>query len=275
MIMAHTRDRSGTGSVSTRQSSPLREKHDLWFVPHPQIRTKAARERAIQLADQLQSDWAGAVLDERVLFVALHTAAYQASRLAERNQSSSAARGIWVARWKTLRACIVERNLGLAYSMMARFRARVLSEDDLQSEALFALWRAADRFDPWQGYRFSTYACNVIARAVMRRCKREHHYRQVFPVQHEPCHEKPETGPDVNADFYLERLKQIRSDNLGELTDLESRIISHRYPLESQPQLTYQQIGAAVGLSKERVRQIQKVALHKLRRALTGDPVLR
>ena len=72
----------------------------------------------------------------------------------------------------------------------------------------------------------------------------------------------------------MERLHRVLDRNLGELTDLESRILSKRFPADRAPRLTFQQIGDTVGLSKERVRQIQNIALSKLREVLAEDPVL-
>jgi RNA polymerase primary sigma factor len=158
--------------------------------------------------------------------------------------------------------------------MIARFGSRNVDEDDMLSDALFALARAVDRFNPWRGYRFSTYACNVIARALMRRGKQESSYRKRFPVQHDVSFERPDRAPDDQTDLYVERLHRALEQNLGELTELESRILSQRFPAQREDRLTFQEIGDAIGLSKERVRQIQNIALGKLRGALDEDPAL-
>ena len=69
-------------------------------------------------------------------------------------------------------------------------------------------------------------------------------------------------------------MTRVLDENLGELTDLETSILSKRFTSERQERLTFQEIGRSVGLSKERVRQIQNVALGKLRDVLQTDPVL-
>lgn len=271
--MVHTR--ALPKSARTRcpaEASP--EPRLLWYAPSATIRTKVASRDAIQLADRIRSIEQAPVPDEQELFIALHTAAYQASRPANQRRSAKAERDAWTERWEVIREYIVEQNLGLVYSMIGRFGSRHMDEDDLQSEAMFALSRAVDRFNPWRGYKFSTYACNVIARALMRRGKQETHYRRVFPVQHDMSFERPESMPDLDAGLYLERLHRVLDGNLGELTDLETRILSHRFPPEHEPRLTFQEIGNAIGLSKERVRQIQNIALIKLRGVLDLDPVL-
>lgn len=52
------------------------------------------------------------------------------------------------------------------------------------------------------------------------------------------------------------------------LTDREQRILEHRFELEGRPFRTFEQLGRELGLSRERVRQIQLGALDKLRAAL-------
>jgi RNA polymerase primary sigma factor len=79
---------------------------------------------------------------------------------------------------------------------------------------------------------------------------------------------------DAGADLYVERLQRALSENLGDLTALESRILAQRFPPETRARLTLKEIGDATGLSKERIRQIQNNALRKLREVLDADAAL-
>jgi len=100
-------------------------------------------------------------------------------------------------------------------------------------------------------------------------------YRNLFPVQHDATYEKPTEPADDRKELCLERLRRVLDLNLGELNDLEAAVLSHRFAAEdSRPKSTFQEIGRAIGLSKERVRQIQSIALKKLRAVLELDPVL-
>jgi RNA polymerase sigma factor (sigma-70 family) len=212
--------------------------------------------------------------DEQVLFKALRTCARLAGCESVRRLSEAAHNPTWEKRWQAVRSYLVENNMGLAYSVVHRVGSRKVNEDDLLSDALLGLTRAVDQFNPWKGYRFSTYACTVIARDLMRRCKRETAYRKLFPVQHEATLERPSGRPDVGTELYVERLQRALGDNSCNLTDLETRILAQRFPEDPESRQTFLEIGATVGLSKERVRQIQNIALQKLRRVLTDDPVL-
>lgn len=251
------------------------EPEQIWYVPDPKLRTKAAAADAIRVADWILGDREGWEPNEQDLFVGLHTCAYRSARRESRRPVSVEERSEWARRWQRIREHIVEKNMGLVYSMIARFGSRSVDEDDMLSDALFALARAVDRFNPWRGYRFSTYACNVIARALMRRGKQESHYRKRFPVQHDVSFERPARSPDDQTELYVERLHRALRGNLGDLTELESRILAQRFPAQREDRLTFQEIGDTIGLSKERVRQIQNIALGKLREALIEDPALR
>ena len=79
---------------------------------------------------------------------------------------------------------------------------------------------------------------------------------------------------DAQTDLYAERLRRALDENLGELNDMETRVLARRFPLDDERGATLGAIGMAVGLSKERVRQIQNGALHKLRVLLNADPIL-
>ena len=55
------------------------------------------------------------------------------------------------------------------------------------------------------------------------------------------------------------------------LDDREKKIVFQRFGLDGSSPKTLEQLGAAIGLTRERIRQLQMGALDKLRRALTKD----
>jgi RNA polymerase primary sigma factor len=239
------------------------------------LRTAAARQCAMVAAE-----WARAphgpdeAPDEQTLFLALRACAYRARAHDGDGPVGSAGQQEWVLRQRVIRDYVVEQHLGLAYAMIRRFKYSQPEHDDLVSDALFALARAIERFDPWQGCRFSTYACTTIVRALINRSKHGLQHRRRFPYQHDASFEVAEKV-DTQTELYVERLHRALDANLGDLDGLEAQVLAQRYPLDHEPQSTLSAIGRAVGLSKERVRQIQNAALRKLRAVLVADPVLR
>ena len=246
----------------------------LWYVSDRRIRTAGAARQAEQIACWVATGVGleGAP-DEHELFVALHTCAYLASGRSRREELDDCTLALWFQRWEQIRSYLVEQNLGLAYSMIKRFGLRDLDLDDMRSEALWTLMRAVDRFNPWFNCKFSTYACNAIRRSLSTHWKKVGRYRRLFPVQHDDEFDEPAPVEESN-DIYVERLQHALQSNSGELTPLESRILARRFPLNTEPRLTLQEIGNEVGLSNERVRQLQNRALGKLRDVLSADPAL-
>ncbi len=245
----------------------------LWYVSDRRIRTETAGLKAACIAASLATGLETEP-DEQALFAALHTCAFRAGRRTQVHPFTSSERTLWSRRWHSIRDHIAQKNLGLVHMISRRYRLGTLDEDDLFSEAMYSLGRAIDRFNPWKGFRFSTYACNVMTRGLSRRRKGEARYRSLFPVQHDASYDKPAAAADFREELYLERLRRALQCNLGGLAETETTILAHRFCADGEPNRTFEEIGRLVGLSKERVRQIQNAALRKLREVLELDPVL-
>ncbi len=244
-----------------------------WYSPHHRLRSDAAGDEAAQIADWIIAGAPGEKPDETVLFRAMHTCAYRGGGNRRANPDSPRQRAVWARRWMIIREYVVEQNLGLVYTMMRRYRFRDLDHDEMLSEGLFALARSVERFDPWRGYRFSTYVCNAIARAWARRGEKETRYRKLLPVTHTDAVERPDRDDD-GTELFAERLRRVLDENSAELNQRETKVLADRFPVDDRPRRTLQQVARSMGLSKERVRQIQNNALRKLRTVLDGDPVL-
>jgi RNA polymerase primary sigma factor len=77
---------------------------------------------------------------------------------------------------------------------------------------------------------------------------------------------------EARTPFELLRDKDLRSKVDGllkELNDREKRIISKRFGFGGGERKTLQQVGDQLGVSRERIRQLENIALSKLRHALS------
>ncbi len=260
-----------------------------WMTPPPFVTNAELRRPSAE--GKLFRDWPGPAVgtgrvtpaEENLLFRQLHYCSYRLSKLyksAHRRLTPKVKReySTWVDRYNQIRTRLIEANLGLVYDLIGRSRFESLERDEMTSEGMMALLRAADTFDPWRGYRFSTYACNAILRAFSRAAlmdsKRRGRIVGPYDVEFEKS-DALEMNHIDQRDLFAERLRRIlRLDN-ADLTDVEKSVLARRFPFEyGRERETLEDIGKEMRVSKERVRQIQLSALAKLRKAIDSDAVL-
>jgi RNA polymerase sigma factor (sigma-70 family) len=222
--------------------------------------------------------------EEVLLFKQLHYCGYRLSKLYQATDHDGPTASVrrqyreWVQRYLLIRTRLVEANLGLVYDLIGRNRFDNLDRDDLNSEGMMALLRAVDAYDPWRGFCFSTYACNAILRAFARAALQDSQRRSRIAGSYDEDFEKSDMPEQVRQDhraLFVERLRRILDMENAELTDIENMVLARRFPLEEgRTRQTLDEIGRMMGVSKERIRQIQLAAISKLRRALIRDEVL-
>ena len=185
----------------------------------------------------------------------------------------------WHNRFEHLREYLVRTNLALVLAMAKRTRLGDVDFAEIVSEGNMALIRAVDKFNVDKGFKFSTYACRAILKAFSRTAMKHSRHRQRFPVEFEPDLEKSNWNEirraSVEDDCVVE-LKTIVDQNLADLSDVEQTVLKRRFNWEQAQTspLTLEQVGRIIGVTKERVRQIQNKALTKIRR-LMEEGVLR
>lgn len=74
------------------------------------------------------------------------------------------------------------------------------------------------------------------------------------------------TSPDT--DIQSGEIETLVRDWIGKLNDKQRTVIRHRYGLDESEVMTLEELAAQLGLTRERVRQIQLEALGQLRRAI-------
>lgn len=192
----------------------------------------------------------------------------------------------WYRKAEKLRDQIAQTNLALVLAMAKRTRMSEVDFADLVSEGNMALLRAIDKFDAGRGFKFSTYACRAILKAFSRAGMKLSKHRNLFPTGFDPEFERSDYMEKKHAaeeEDCADEVKRIVETNQARLSKIEQQVIKHRFKLvapdvQNEPEpaikrddgkpLTLQQVGQIIGVTKERVRQIQNVAMGKIRERL-------
>jgi RNA polymerase sigma factor (sigma-70 family) len=185
----------------------------------------------------------------------------------------------WHGKMEHLREYLVRTNLALVLAMAKRTRLGDVDFSEIVSEGNMALLRAVEKFNVDRGFKFSTYACRAILKGFSRTAQKHTRHRTRFPVEFEPEMEKSDWADqkrDSVEEDLVGELKTIVERNLAQLTDVEQTVIRRRFnwQQEQPTPLTLDEVGQIIGVTKERVRQIQNKALLKIRR-LMEEGVLR
>lgn len=238
------------------------------------------------------------------------------SRLRDRTQEFVAARNE-----------LMERNLGIVFRLLERYRYSGVPIEDLIQEANYSLFKAVRGFDFTRGVRFKTYAGYWVNQAflaaiynqsrtvrvpayIQKAMKKIHDATsgRSFGLENvEAISEKSGVpidlvrsalvgnrytlslnkavdedgsemvnlveGEDAAADpdfRETERLSGHLHEAVGRLTEREQSVLTQRFGLEGESVRTLAEVGADLGISLERVRQIQKAALDKIRKSEEG-----
>jgi RNA polymerase primary sigma factor len=181
------------------------------------------------------------------------------------------------------RRLLVNHNVAFVLSMCRRYAGKGCRLDDLVQEGMIGLLKAVEHFDPAKGNRFSTYASWWI-RAYVQKYLRDMR-ATVKPIVAQPGAERWALPRDFSLDTpigddddttYLDRLEDnaagpesdfIRSEHSKEVRDALQKVkkrigglgwdIVEQRLEEDQPR-TLEEIGKDWGLSRERVRQVEK-----------------
>jgi RNA polymerase sigma factor (sigma-70 family) len=207
-----------------------------------------------------------------------------------------------------VRQTLVLTNLRLVAKLALRYAGRgSMLFMDLFEYGVFGLLRAIERFDPYRGFEFSTYATWWVRQRITRAIADEgslirvpvHAYETVAKSRSRDQDSVALSSTDssvataakaaLRPTLTLEAIATIRDPSteveiellelravllplLEALTPFERRVISARTGLDGAPE-TLQAVGERLGVSRERIRQVESKALKRLRRVARNHQI--
>jgi RNA polymerase sigma factor (sigma-70 family) len=158
---------------------------------------------------------------------------------------------------------LILANQALVVSIAKKHINGALTLEELVSEGMSPIMKAIEKFDYTKGFKFSTYASWAVmkhfARVVPLAGESQHHYMADDELD---LISPGVTDIDENASYQ----RSLAVTNAVEtLDDREQHILNNRFGLDRREDpLSLAQLGKRLGVTKERVRQIESKAMDKL-----------
>lgn len=184
---------------------------------------------------------------------------------------------------KFARETLTLRNLRLVAHIAKKYQNSDEDMEDLISIGSIGLMKAIDTYDSSKG-RLATYACRCIDNELLmlfRSKKKQSREVSLF----EPIGQDKEGNEiqlldvleqeqaDVVEQLEFARNRQLLFELLDHcLTPREKTILEYRYGLFGRKEMTQNEIGQMLQISRSYVSRIEKRALSKLRIALENNP---
>ncbi|MBN2377509.1 MAG: sigma-70 family RNA polymerase sigma factor [Sedimentisphaerales bacterium] len=176
---------------------------------------------------------------------------------------------------------LIRSNLRLVVSVARKHTHRESELLELISEGNLAAMNAVEKFDYTRGFKFSTYATwAIVKRFATYRTKLSRRSSQIIQeTEQEPLEVAQDLRVEPSIVVAVESARKSLFDVMREtLEQRERTIVQEHFGLDEQQKVpglrkarSLSQIADMVGLSKERVRQIELLALQKLRKVLTPE----
>ena len=269
--------------VFSRVRSRKTENRILGPVPEGQVATKKSRTPS-GLPPYLASLYEVPLLSrkqEAHLFRKMNYLKYKAARLRKKLDPAKPRRALMdqiehlYDEAVATKNQVIRANLRLVVSIAKRHVGPTQNFFELVSDGNMSLMRAVEKFDYARGNKFSTYASWAIMKNFARTIPDEHRLHDRFRTSQAEMFASTE---DDRADpFELEAAQTQREAKVAKilecLDEREQKIIVRRFGLRHGEELTLKEVGVEMGVTKERVRQIEARALSKLRKAAEEEKI--
>jgi len=176
---------------------------------------------------------------------------------------------------ESVRRRIVKANLRLVVSIAKKHVGRSDGFFEVISDGNMSLMRAVEKFDYAMGNRFSTYATWAIMKNYARSIpEQRYHAKRYMTGQDVALDTQPDERREEPSVSDRQHVRRKIAHAIAQLDEREREIIIRHFGLgEKEETVTLEQLGRRFGVTKERIRQIERRALTQLKGVLTPSLV--
>ena len=176
---------------------------------------------------------------------------------------------------KEAKEILIKKNLRLVAHVVKKYQNVDEDQEDLISIGCIGLIKAIDTFDVNRG-RLATYACRCIDNEILMMLRNKKKTSREVSL-YEPIGQDKEGNEihlldileqeqrDIVEELAFQNIRQRLFENMQKcLTEREKQILILRYGLSGLHEMTQNEIGEVLGISRSYVSRIEKKALQKL-----------
>ena len=186
---------------------------------------------------------------------------------------------------ENVRDIIIQHNLGLPAKYFVDNRKRYTYVDlhEWWSHLLKSLGKAIDYFDPYRGYKFSSFVFQCFRRDSIRLSERSAlQHKRSTPMSlfeeeretngEESIHDKSMKKPRI--EISNEKLAEIIVENKANLTPVELKVIKLRYFEISHREPTFVELARTVSLDVASLKDVIETAFNKIRKYVSESGLI-
>lgn len=178
---------------------------------------------------------------------------------------------------KDARNKLIEHNLRLVAHIVKKFEHKNVDQDDLISIGTIGLIKGVDSFSNSHGTKITTYCARCIENEILMYFRTNNKNSKNISINESIGFDKEGNEitildvlkmpkPDFAEELYIKENIDLLKQYMVSLNDRELEILTKRYGLNNNDEMTQKQIAKELGISRSYVSRIEKRALTKILR---------
>lgn len=178
---------------------------------------------------------------------------------------------------KEARSKLIEHNLRLVAHIVKKFEHDINIQDDLISIGTIGLIKGIDTYSSNKNVKLTTYCARCIQNEILMYYRSNNKYNKNISINDSIGYDKDgneitiidvlkSDKPDFALDLYEKENIRLLSEYVKVLNKREKEIITYRYGLNNNDELTQKEIAKKLHISRSYVSRIEKRALTKMLR---------